>query len=710
MRENPAHNSRQYFLQTKSVFIYFNYQTFTVTTQTKMKKIKIISLILSTLTFASCTQNLIQPDLGTSNSETTVRKKVQGDGKHDLLGWGYDPTVGYLAPEKYNQLQVIDVDRLQAEQPGDFFHGQPNVNLSEIIAGNNAVDWSEDLTSKFSGSATKVLTLSMHQDVTQNNFISAKYSYATYFMTINLQRETLHHSIDVLKNYLTPTFTTAINTLSANEIIKRYGTHVFTDITIGGKLEVNYRSYANSSSQKTTVNSGISVGIDKVFSLSADNSVGFSYKSSNLNARCTYKTIGGDPTKCIFGEITDTTTSQKVNLDKWAASVSLSNAEIVDIGDGSLIPIYEFVSDAAKKETLKQAITNYLNSKLVNTVNGSILCSFGLNTSNDRIVSLDYNGDGIKDILCYSPGYGIVSLNAGLQDGAFYNIFTSSNGLGGYDLKSTGDQVIAFDYDGDGKDDLMFYRPGPGIVFVLKSNGDGTFTTVYAPAAGVGIGQYNFKSSSDRAIALDYDGDGKDDLMCYRPGSGIVFVIKSNGNGTFTPIYAPAAHVGIGGFDFNSTSDKAIAFDYNGDGYEDILTYRPGSKVVYITKSNGDGTFTNVYASSNGIGGFDFSNGNDLVISLNYNGDKYSDLLCYRPGSKTVTLLKSNGNTSFASVMQSNNGFADFDLSNSKDKIISIDYNNDKLSDLILYRPGAGIAVSERSNYGIGNFIKDYPN
>lgn len=328
-----------------------------------MENIKFLARILIILALASCNRDLLQQDMNNSNSTTTTIRKVQGDGIHDLLGWGYDATVDYLSSEKYNKLQVIDVDKLKLEQSGYFYKGQPNSNLSQIIAGNNAVDWSLDISSKFSGSTTvKTLTATMKQDVIFNSTVSSKYSYARYVKTISLQREKLYHSIDVLKNYLTPTFVISINTLSPSEVVNCYGTHVFTDITIGGKLEVNYKSYVNSSTKKIGVNSGVSAAVDKVFSLSADNSVGLSYKSSNLQAICNYHTLGGNPALALSGDISDGTTSQKINLDSWAATVSLSNSEIVDIGESSLIPIYEFVSDPVKKANLKIAVDNYISS------------------------------------------------------------------------------------------------------------------------------------------------------------------------------------------------------------------------------------------------------------------------------------------------------------------------------------------------------------
>ena len=101
-------------------------------------------------------------------------------------------------------------------------------------------------------------------------------------------------------------------------------------------------------------------------------------------------------------------------------------------------------------------------------------------------------------------------------------------GIGGYDLKSPADQAFAFDYDGSGKlDHLAVYRPGTGTIWILKNSG-GSFTPVYAQGdPGSGIGGYDLKSPADRVIAFDYDGSGKlDHLAVYRPGTGTIWILR----------------------------------------------------------------------------------------------------------------------------------------------------------------------------------------
>jgi hypothetical protein len=148
-----------------------------------------------------------------------------------------------------------------------------------------------------------------------------------------------------------------------------------------------------------------------------------------------------------------------------------------------------------------------------------------------------------------------------------------------YDLKRPDSRTLAFDYDHSGKlDHLVFYRPGAGIIAILK-NREGAFVPVYE---GQGIGGYDLKSADDRAVAFDYDHSGKPDhFLLYRPGARIASILKNTG-GTFSPVYE--GH-GIGGFDLLSAADRALAFDYRHTGKLDhLLFYRPGTGRVSIVR------------------------------------------------------------------------------------------------------------------------------
>jgi subtilisin family serine protease len=273
-------------------------------------------------------------------------------------------------------------------------------------------------------------------------------------------------------------------------------------------------------------------------------------------------------------------------------------------------------------------------------------------------------------------------------------------GLAGYDLANPADQAVALDFNGDGRDDLFLYRPGAGSqAWLLQSNGNGTFTTVQSTR---GIAGFDLASTADRAVAGDFNGDGKDDLFLYRPGQGIAYVLQSNanGDGTFTAVQTTR---GIAGFDLANLADRAVALDFNGDGKDDLFIYRPGQGIAYVLQSNGNGTFTAVQMT-HGIAGYDLANSADRAVALDFNGDGKDDLFLYRPGAGSQAwLLQSNGNGTFTTV-QATRGIAGYDLASPADRAVALDFNGDGRDDLFLYRPGQGIASVLRSE-GNGTFI-----
>ncbi len=222
-------------------------------------------------------------------------------------------------------------------------------------------------------------------------------------------------------------------------------------------------------------------------------------------------------------------------------------------------------------------------------------------------------------------------------------LFAQANGIGTYDLRSPEDIAVAFDYNGTGTaDHLLLYRPGTGIVYIVADNG-GQFTPVFSSSTG--IGGYDLKSSRDRIVPFDYNGSGSaDHLVCYRPGNGIVFIIQNIG-GVFSPVYTSGtgSASGIGGYDLASVNDRIMAFDYNGSGLNDhLLAYRPGSGIAFVL-ANTAGAFSPVYASGAGIGGWPLTQAADLLVPLDYYSIGSADhLIAYRPGSGMVRSSKTS--------------------------------------------------------------------
>ncbi|TFK50252.1 hypothetical protein OE88DRAFT_1606664, partial [Heliocybe sulcata] len=281
---------------------------------------------------------------------------------------------------------------------------------------------------------------------------------------------------------------------------------------------------------------------------------------------------------------------------------------------------------------------------------GNGIGGFNLKNPADRIFPFDYDHSGRADhLVCYRPGTGTCWILKNYR-GKWSPVYAEGepgNGIGGYNLMNPIDQGFAFDYDGTGKlDHLVWYRPGTGTVWILK-NQRGRFSPVYQMGEpGTGIGGYNLANPIDKGFAFDYDQTGKlDHLVWYRAGTGTIWILKNN-RGKFFPVYQMGEPGGIAGYDLKSPADRAFAFDYDSSGKLDhIVLYRPGTGTVWILK-NWNGCWAPIYHEGDpgkGIGGYDLKSSDDRIIAYDYDHSGKADhLVCYRPGTGTIWILKND--------------------------------------------------------------------
>jgi hypothetical protein len=128
-------------------------------------------------------------------------------------------------------------------------------------------------------------------------------------------------------------------------------------------------------------------------------------------------------------------------------------------------------------------------------------------------------------------------------------------------------------------------------------------------------------TSGGAAVAVgDFDNDGFDDMFITDSAEGATSrLFRNNGNMTFTDVTAKAG-VG-GGNDPLSIVADAMWFDYDNDGWRDLLVARFGTPILYHNEKNG--TFKDVSAST-GLNKF----GNTIaVMAFDYDNDGRLDLM-----------------------------------------------------------------------------------
>lgn len=129
-----------------------------------------------------------------------------------------------------------------------------------------------------------------------------------------------------------------------------------------------------------------------------------------------------------------------------------------------------------------------------------------------------------------------------------------------------------------------------------------------------------FTSGGASAAVADYDNDGFDDLFVTDSAEGTTSrLYHNNGNLTFTDVTAKAG-VG-GGNDAKSIVADALWFDYDNDGWQDLLVARFGTPLLYHNEKGG--RFKDVSATT-GITRF----GNTIAaVAFDYDSDGTLDLM-----------------------------------------------------------------------------------
>ena len=136
--------------------------------------------------------------------------------------------------------------------------------------------------------------------------------------------------------------------------------------------------------------------------------------------------------------------------------------------------------------------------------------------------------------------------------------------------------LAACDADGDGKLDLVLDSWGENRLTLLRGDGRGGFA---GPGEPIEVGRKPYRN----LIAGDFDGDGRCDLVAPSYGDGVITLLRGDGRGGFRA--APAVHAGpapftvaAGDLDGDGKLDLAVQ-NYSGhiaDPSDDALTFLLG--------------------------------------------------------------------------------------------------------------------------------------
>ena len=221
-----------------------------------------------------------------------------------------------------------------------------------------------------------------------------------------------------------------------------------------------------------------------------------------------------------------------------------------DLGLG--IEIRDFDSDGAPD--IFRITSNY---RRVSTLRNLGAFSFSARTSAYGTTSLSFAGlvdidqDGVVDAVARPNSGGLTSMLGSTDASGSYGLAPQGPLIG--ELYTSPSDIVAFDANGDGLDDLADERLGQLRVKLATGGGEYTAARIVAPDGYV----------ADALTAGDVTGDGVADLVAYSEMRARFEVAAGDGQGNF------AAAVPL--FPFELPVVNVALQDLDGDGFNDLL-------------------------------------------------------------------------------------------------------------------------------------------
>ncbi len=183
----------------------------------------------------------------------------------------------------------------------------------------------------------------------------------------------------------------------------------------------------------------------------------------------------------------------------------------------------------------------------------------------------------------------------------------------------------------------------------------------------------SFGVRSDLPVAGDWNGDGFDEIGVWRPGTGRFYL---DIDGTFTW----RTGIDLVTDPFGARDDRPVAGDWNGDGTDEIGMWRPSTGCFYLDM-DGNGTWTR---SADKITA-PFGAPNDYPVVGDWNGDGVDDVGVWRPSTGRFYLDVDGSFTWTRGVDVITDAFGI-----PGDIPVAGDWNDDGKDDIGVWRPSSG--------------------
>ncbi|MCC2599737.1 hypothetical protein [Sphingobacterium sp. FBM7-1] len=296
-------------------------------------------------------------------------RNKEGHKDYNFLGYGYD-IMGKYAHITSVKEPVINTANFVKDHAGRFTAIRVLSSTFVSIYAPDGEQFTRDLTSFFlSDHKTRDFAYfrgNISQPFPETQINSSKYLYGLYDLQVKYRKLSLNAVSPLLEFYITDDFKSDCQSLTAEKLIEKYGTHTLLTLFTGAKLSLDYQAEYTGSDRRKAVENSFRLGLSDCFGLISGfvDPLDRSTFEDIAQPRITFEAIGGDPSAISVDE--RSANNPVINMTEWIESINEETARFVYLHDmNGLLPIYNLISDTQKKEEVKDYIDDYLKRNVV---------------------------------------------------------------------------------------------------------------------------------------------------------------------------------------------------------------------------------------------------------------------------------------------------------------------------------------------------------
>jgi hypothetical protein len=317
-----------------------------------------------------------------------------------VLGWGYD-IAGEYAKAGSIKWQVLDFTKL--DEAGRIIEQQLNPTTYKLDAGSTTTEYQTSMANSIGVSADASYMGAAFSAEVNHAFSSSRsesdaYTFATVRMVVPKKQYVINGSVSELIPYLSEAFKHDLVNMTPQELINDYGTHVMLGGSWGGRVDYNSSFQKRAQVTKEEVSNLVKIKADATFGAASFNVGLTNDQKTALESK--FESSSESKTVIIWGgdDAGGFQIANENNYQQWVASLSNPSTWIwYDFGPSSnhLRSITDFITDAAKKTAVQNALNNYYNSHKINVTASGIL-NAGSQRGTFRITNFEKSGGGSR--------------------------------------------------------------------------------------------------------------------------------------------------------------------------------------------------------------------------------------------------------------------------------------------------------------------------